>query len=134
MSSKTSKARKVKPEAMRFLRTVSANESFHFYEEIGKPTGQNATSLTDFLSKIKSVKTESLIFHLKRKDFENWIEKTLGDSTLAKRIGKMSFKRNRNVKARMQSILEKRIKELSDSSLTMMINPNLTLTSKHSMP
>ena len=142
MSSKTGKAgkvklghgRKVKPEALRVLRTVNANESFRFYEGIGKPTGQIATSLADFLNKIKSVKTESLMFHLERKDFENWIEKTLGDFTLAKRIAKMSFKRDRNVKAKMQAILEKRIKELNDPCLTMMINADLTLTPKHSMP
>ncbi len=107
---------------MRILRTVNPSESFHFYEAIGKPTGQNASSLTEFLETVKSVKIESLQFHLERKDFQNWIEKTLGDTTLARRIANISTSNEGNIRTEIQSALEKRIKELAGSTLTMTVN------------
>ena len=113
---------------MRFLRTVNPSESFHFYEAIGKPTGQNASNLTEFLETVKSVKTESLQFHLERKDFQNWIEKTLGDTTLARRIAVTSTKHEGNIRAKIQSTLEKRIKELAGPTLTMIVNTEQTVT------
>jgi len=125
---KTSHGLEVSVEAMRFLRTVNPSESFHFYEAIGKPTGQNASNLTEFLETVKSVKTESLQFHLERKDFQNWIEKTLGDTTLAKRIAKTSTKHEGNIRAKIQSTLEKRIKELAGPTLTMIVNTEQTVT------
>jgi hypothetical protein len=142
MSSKTGKARKlkrsqslkVKTEAASFLRTVDAHEAFHFYEGIGKPTGQSATSLPDLLSKVKSIKAESLLFHVERKDFENWIEKTLGDLVLAERIERMGHKHGGDLRTRIQSILEKRIEQLNESCLTIVVDPGLTVSSQNSMP
>lgn len=115
-------------EAARILRTVNPSESFHFYEAIGKPTGQSASNLTEFLETVKSVKTESLQFHLERKDFQNWIEKTLGDTTLARRIAKTTTKHEGNIRAKIQSTLEKRIKELAGPTLTMIVNTEQTVT------
>lgn len=142
MFSKTGKARKlkrsqslrVKTSAGSFLRTVDANEAFHFYEGIGKPTGQSATSLTDLLSKVKSIKAESLLFHVERKDFKNWIERTLGDKVLAKRIGKLGHEYDGDLRTRIQSVLEKRIEQLNESCLTMVVDPGLTVSSQNSMP
>jgi tryptophan 2,3-dioxygenase len=125
---KTSHGLEVNVEAMRILRTVNPSESFHFYEAIGKPTGQNASNLTEFLDTVKSVKTESLQFHLERKDFQNWIEKTLGDTTLARRIADTSTKHEGNIRAKIQSTLEKRIKELAGPTLTMTVNTEQTVT------
>jgi tryptophan 2,3-dioxygenase len=125
---KTSHGLEVNAEAMNILRTVNPNESFHFYEAIGKPTGQNASNLTEFLETVKSVKTESLQFHLERKDFQNWIEKTLGDTTLARRIAKTSTKHEGNIRAKIQATLEKRIKELAGPTLTMIVNTEQTVT------
>jgi hypothetical protein len=125
---KTGHGLKVNVEAMKCLRTVDPSESFHFYEAIGKPTGQNASNLTEFLETAKSVKIESLRFHLERKDFQNWIEKTLGDTTLARRIAKTSTKHEGNIRARIQSTLEKRIKELAGPTLTMIVNTEQIVT------
>jgi len=125
---KTSHGLEVNVEAMRILRTVNPTESFHFYEAIGKPMGQSASNLTEFLETVKSVKTESLKFHLERKDFQNWIEKTLGDTTLARRIAKTSTKHEGNIRAKIQSTLEKRIKELAGPTLTMTVNTEQTVT------
>ena len=118
---KTSHGLEVNVEAMRILRTVNPNESFHFYETIGKPTGQDASNLTEFLETVKSVKTESLQFHLERKDFQNWIEKTLGDTTLSRRIAKTSTKHGGNIRAKIQTTVEARIKELEGPALTMIV-------------
>jgi len=125
---KTSHGPEVNVEAMRILRSVNPSESFRFYEAIGKPTGQNASNLTEFLETVKSVKTESLQFHLERKDFQNWIEKTLGDTTLARRIAKTSTRHEGNIRAEIQSTLEKRIKELAGPTLTMIVNAEQTVT------
>ena len=88
---KTQKSRdlEVNAEAIRILRILRDEEAFYFYEAIGKPTGENARSLSDFLEKIKSVKLESLLFHLQRKDFQTWIKKILGDSKLARKMDRI---------------------------------------------
>jgi len=119
---KTSHGPEVSVEAMRILRTVNQNESFHFYEAIGKPTGQSASTLIEFLEKVKSVKAESLQFHLDRKDFQNWIGKTLGDATLALRISRINMKSYGNIRAKIQSTLEKRTQELTGPTLTITVN------------
>ena len=55
--------------SVKILRTVDDQEAFYFYEAFGKPTGKAARNLSDFLDIVKSVKTESLMFHLQRGDF-----------------------------------------------------------------
>ena len=116
-------------DAVKILRTVNNEEAFYFYEAIGKPTGECARSLSDFLKSVESVKTESLLFHLQRKDFQNWIEKTIGDPELAKRIGKTIRSRNDDIKTRIRSILEERIRELSETS-ALTVEADLTLASQ----
>jgi len=129
-NAQTSKGFEVNAKAIKYLRTVNPNESFHFYEAIGKPTGQSASNLAEFLEIVKSVKTESLQFHLERKDFQNWIEKTLGDKTLATRITNTGTKHQGNIRAKIQSMLQKRIKELAKPNLTMMVDTEQTVTSR----
>ena len=67
------------------LREVPAEKAFHFYAGIGRPLGVTARSLSEFCEKILSVDLESVIFHMKRGDFELWIH-YLGDVELAKRL------------------------------------------------
>lgn len=129
--SKTRRMHYVKPkiEATRILRTLNDQEAFHFYETVGKPAGENATSLFDFLEKIKSLKLESILFHLQRKDFENWIEITLGDSKLAKSIARIPISHDESLRAKIQAIVENRVKELRPTFPTALIVENLTVTS-----
>jgi len=128
---KTPKNRKskIRIDASRVLRTVSENEAFYFYEDIGKPTGENARNLADFLEKIKSAKLETLIFHHQRKDFKNWIEKTLGDSELAKKIEKIAPSCDDKLRTRIQATIENRLKELKGATVTLWINDNITIAS-----
>jgi hypothetical protein len=41
---------------------------------IGEYTGVAAVSLLDFLDKLKTVDTPSIVFHLYRRDFQQWIQ------------------------------------------------------------
>jgi hypothetical protein len=128
------KNRKVKPakpkvEAARVLRELNNQEAFYFYEAIGKPTGEKAVSLIDFLKKMESAKTESILFHLRRKDFENWIEITLGDTKLAKSIQKVPLLRDESPRAKIRAIVKSRVKELKSTPTDEFVSENLTLTS-----
>ncbi len=118
---------KVNTEAVRILRTVKDEEAFYFYEDVGKPTGENAKSLTDFLEKIKSVKLESLRFHLQRQDFQNWVKQTLGDSKLARRMEKILLSGEDDVRTKIYTTIENRIKELGGTSVTLLVNPDLAV-------
>jgi hypothetical protein len=123
----------VNMDATRILRTVSDEEAFYFYADFGKPTGERAKNLSEFLEKIKSVKLESLLFHLQRKDFQNWIENTLGDSKLAKKIGRIQPSCNEDLRTKIHSAIENRIKELREAPLTLLAREDLAVASLSSM-
>jgi len=99
------------------LRTVPRDNAFHFYEKIGKPTDHVATSLLDFRDKINVVQWSSLVFHLKRNDFENWIKETIRDSELAKRISDIS-PNDFDLKTKLYETINTRINELRKMSST----------------
>jgi len=77
----------LKKKIGKILRTVPYEKGFHFYTAHGNYTGETATSLDAFEKKIQVVPAVSISFHLERGDFQKWIEDTLGDEELAKRIG-----------------------------------------------
>jgi len=127
-----SRGLEVNAEAIRILRMVRDEEAFYFYEAVGKPTGESARSLSDFLEKMKSVKLESLLFHLQRKDFQNWIKKTLGDSKLARKMDRIPPSHDDALRTRVHSIVENRIKELRGAPLTLLVSENLAVASSSS--
>jgi hypothetical protein len=98
--------------ACHILRTLPRDKAFYFYEGVGKPTGEFAESLLDFRNKIMTLQLSSLIFHLKRKDLENWIKEIIGDSMLAERISEIEP--NAFLKMKLQSIIDTRIMELKE--------------------
>ena len=102
-------------EIIRALRTVNDQEAFHFYEDIGRPTGESARNLADFLQKMESVKLGSLQFHLQRKDFQNWIKNTLGDPKLATKLGRIRASNNDDLREKIHSTVENRIIELQET-------------------
>ena len=101
-------------EVARILGTVSYDRAFYFYNGVGKPSGEFAVSLSDFCSKINVVNSESLTFHLKRRDFQSWIKEVIGDTDLATRLDKVQVKNNA-VRSTLQAFVSNRIKELQDS-------------------
>ena len=132
MSSKIEKKRKKKRQplevsagAVKILRALNDKEAFYFYEDIGKPTGQSARSLPDFLEKIKSIKLESLQFHLQRKDFQNWFKETLGDAKLASRIEEIHPSKNDDLRKEICSTVKSRMNELSKETITLLVNEDL---------
>jgi hypothetical protein len=103
-------------EVEKILRTVARDEAFYFYEEVGKPVGYIARSLVDFRDKVNAVRWVSLVFHLKRKDFENWVSEVIGDSELAKRISSISPD-DFSLKNKLFMAIDKRINELKEKPL-----------------
>ena len=110
-------------DAIKILRTVGDPEAFYFYEAVGKPTGEIARNLYEFLERVKSVKSESLQFHTERKDFENWIGKTLGDSELAVKLEEISSK-NEDIRTILYRTVENRMKELREPSTAILKTEN----------
>ncbi len=76
------------PNSKKPFRTVPFENGFHFYTAIGNYTGITATNLSEFAQKLQKIPTESIIFHFKRQDFQNWIKYTIKDTELAERISK----------------------------------------------
>jgi len=101
-------------EVSKILGTVAYERAFYFYNGVGKPNGEFAVSLSDFCNKINVVSSESLAFHLKRRDFQNWISEVIGDIELAKRMDKMQVKDNA-LRSTLHAFVSNRIKELQDS-------------------
>lgn len=114
-------------ESLKILRTVGDKDAFYFYEAVGKPTGEVAKNLSDFLDRVKSAKAESLVFHLQRRDFQNWVEKILGDSKLARKLGSISPANSDDIRTNVYRIVESRIKELKESSAEIHVNENVAV-------
>ena len=120
---------KVDRNAVRILRTVKGEKAFHFFEGFGKPIGENAKSLSEFLERIGSVKLESLLFHLQRKDFQNWIKKTLGDPKLARRIGKISpLQSEEDLRTQIKTAIENHVAELRGEPAALIIDEQWATT------
>jgi len=101
-------------EVSKILGTAAYGRAFYFYNGVGKPNGEFAVSLSDFCNKINVVSSESLAFHLKRRDFQNWISEIIGDVELAKRIDKIQVRDNA-LRSTLHAFVSSRIKELQDS-------------------
>ncbi len=124
-----SRSQDIEVDPARVLRTVGDREAFYFYEAFGKPTGEAARSLPEFLNKIENAKSGSILFHTQRKDFQSWIENTIGDAKLAKKIGTISSSNVNHARTKIRTNIENRIRELRDSSVTILDTKQSTLTS-----
>ena len=101
------------------LGTLAQEKAFFFYENVGRPTGDSATSLSDFCTKINTVASASLSFHLKRGDFESWTKNAIGDSELSTRIAKIrktkaKWKRDATLRKKLYGAIKDRVVELQD--------------------
>lgn len=109
------------------LRNVLREEAFYFFTSIGNYTGESASSLDEFLAKVKEVDIKSLEFHLFREDFEKWIAQTLGDDKLAGEIKILrGLKATGNtLRDRLYYVVSRRLKELKgtvSSSVSSLIS------------
>ncbi|HJW97895.1 MAG TPA: DUF5752 family protein [Candidatus Bathyarchaeia archaeon] len=113
-------------ESVKFLRTVQDSEAFYFYEAVGKPTGEFAKNLTEFLDKVKSVKSECLLFHFQRSDFHNWFEKTLGDDKLARKLAEIASTNSDEVRSNVCKTVENRLRELTKPTAAILVGQDTT--------
>ena len=99
--------------ASKILRTVSVQEAFLFFTDIGQYTGEFAQSLESFYDKIGNAPLKSLIFHQKRGDFERWIREVFGDAYLADRIHKINISiKGEKLRARLKGTVKRRLNQL----------------------
>ncbi|MEM3383245.1 MAG: DUF5752 family protein [Nitrososphaerales archaeon] len=99
--------------ARRILGRLPPDKAFYFFKGVGDFIGQVAFSLDEFCNLLNVVSTESIEFHINRKDFENWI-KFLGDIELANSIKEIEEKkfRGESLRKELHDLVEKRCKEL----------------------
>jgi hypothetical protein len=76
-------------DASDILRTVPPDQSFLFFEDIGKYTGRLAANLADFCENMKTIDIASVTFHFERGDYERWVRETLHDAELARKLKRM---------------------------------------------
>jgi len=95
------------------------DEAFYFFTDIGNYTGQSASSLEEFLSRIKEINAKSLEFHLFREDFEKWTSSTIGYAQLTKDLAMLRRQKaaGAGLRGRLSSVVSKRLKELRRTPL-----------------
>lgn len=98
------------------LRTLTDDKAFYFYLGIGVPLGVRAGGLEDFAKIIPNLNPNSVEFHVKRRDFENWIL-MLGDTELANQITSIGSKKLTPLQTREQiaRIVKGRVSEIKKS-------------------
>jgi predicted heme/steroid binding protein len=75
-----------KSKAEKILSSVSYEKGFYFFIDIGKKTGEPALNLSGLYEELRVIEPQSVRFHFRRKDFQNWVKDVLGDAELAQRI------------------------------------------------
>ena len=83
---------------------------FFFYSEEDKYTGYSAHSIKAFSEAIRNVSLQSIDFHFKRKDFENWLN-YIGQKNLAQQFGALqeSMKTGSELRQIMINLLDQAI-------------------------
>ena len=71
------------------VESVPYDKAFYFSFGENKPTGHVARSLREFYDIAKTIDPESLMFHLRRGDFEKWITGVFGDRESAAEIANL---------------------------------------------
>jgi hypothetical protein len=99
--------------AQKILREVPPYNAFYFFDDIDKYSGRQARSLVVFFNNLKTIDKISIDFHFKRRDFENWIRSTIGDTYLANEIAKINESIDEEeLMEQICQLIEKRLKEL----------------------
>ncbi len=105
-------------ETPKSLKTVPSEKAFYFFISMGNYTGQSASSLREFTQKLNEVNVKSLEFHLRRGDFEKWINDVLQDPELAlefRRLQKTNLTGDA-LRNQLNAAAARRLKRLTDQS------------------
>ena len=107
------KANVSKVDASDILRTIPPDQSFLFFEDIGKYTGRLAANLADFCENMKTIDIASVTFHFERGDYERWVRETLHDAELARKLKRMKKSiSGEQLRNRILRSVRKRLNEL----------------------
>jgi len=87
-------------EMLKVFAPVPDGMEFHFYVAIGYPTSFSAKSLFEFYEVAKKIAVESLMFHLYRDDFENWVRTALNDAAFAEELAELKKTERKGEKLR----------------------------------
>ena len=79
-----------KMKAHEILRSLTYDKGFHFFTDAGCYTGETAINLFAFYEELKVIEMKAIKFHLKREDFQKWINNTLGDKDLGNKLSKVN--------------------------------------------
>lgn len=111
----------------KILRSVPYENGFHFFEDVGKYSGETAINLFSFYEELRTIGFSSVRFHFQRRDFQNWIRETLGDKELADGIDKINANlSDQNLKEALLKIVLTRFVELQ--TLSNMQNEQKTMS------
>jgi uncharacterized protein (DUF927 family) len=102
--------------ASEVLRTVPPNQSFLFFEDIGKYTGIMAANLAEFCKDVKIIDIKSVKFHFERGDYERWIREVLHDTELARKLKRIKKSTGEELRNKILQIVRKRLDELQKMS------------------
>ena len=98
---------------VKILSGVPHDRGFHFFTGLGQNTGETATSLETFAQKLEKIDADSVKFHFQRKDFQNWIQTTVGDGVLAERVNHVSEQRPvEDLRSELVKTVQERISQL----------------------
>jgi len=98
---------------VKILSSVPHDKGFHFFTDLGQNTGETATSLETFAQKLGIISADSVKFHFQRKDFQNWIQTTVGDGVLAERVNHVSEQRPvEDLRSELVKTVQERISQL----------------------
>ncbi len=97
----------------KILSSVSYDKGFHFFTAVGKYTGETAINLYSFCEELRTIELQSVRFHFDRRDFQNWLNGTLGDAELADRIDRIDAKlSDEKLKTELLKIVQDRFEKL----------------------
>lgn len=102
------------------LRTLPPDESFLFFEDIGKYTGWFACNLDDFFDIINQIDVKSVTFHFRRGDFTKWISEGLHDMQLARRLKRIKKSASgEELRNKISRAVRRRLDELNEMLLLL---------------
>jgi len=93
--------------------SLSFERGFHFYTASRKYTGITATSLSEFSEKLQLVGAQSAKYHFCCRDFQGWINDTIGDSDLAAQLAQLDAQLpSENLRKDLLKIVQRRLREV----------------------
>ena len=102
-----------KTKAQDILQSLTYDKGFHFFTDVGCYTGETAINLFAFYEELKVIEMKAIKFHLKREDFQKWINNTLGDKDLGNKLSKVNSELpDEELRKKILSTVQERLVEL----------------------